>query len=201
MKITKTKLDGVLIIEPSVFKDDRGYFLETYNQEAFENEIKKLYEAEGKEVDLKRFRFVQDNESGSIRDVIRGLHFQTPPYGQAKLVRCVEGVVMDVAVDIRKGSPTYGEYVSVILDEAKHNQFYIPVGFAHGFQVLSQYAIFSYKCNNYYNKESDGGIMWNDSDINIQWVKPSENYIVSEKDKNRLSLKDFDSPFIYGKNC
>ena len=201
MKITKTKIDGVLIIEPSVFKDERGYFLETYNQETFENEIKKIYEAEGKEVDLKRYHFVQDNESGSIRDVVRGLHFQNPPYGQAKLVRCVEGVVMDVAVDIRKGSPTYGQYVSVILDEAKHNQFYIPVGFAHGFQVLSQYAVFSYKCNNYYNKESDNGIMWNDKDINIEWQNAKENYIISEKDQNRVLLKDFDSPFIYGKNC
>lgn len=156
MKVTKTDIEGVLIIEPRLFNDARGYFFESYNR--------KNYEEAGITAD-----FVQDNESCSTRGVMRGLHFQRPPYAQAKLVRCVKGKVLDVAVDIRKGSPTYGQHVAVELSEENHRQFFIPRGFAHGFAVLSDTAVFQYKCDNYYHPEADGGISIQDDTLGIDW--------------------------------
>jgi len=183
MKVTKTDIEGVLIIEPRLFNDARGYFFESYNR--------KNYEEAGITAD-----FVQDNESCSTRGVMRGLHFQRPPYAQAKLVRCVKGKVLDVAVDIRKGSPTYGQHVAVELSEENHRQFFIPRGFAHGFAVLSDTAVFQYKCDNYYHPEADGGISIQDDTLGIDWhIDPTEA-LLSEKDTKHPLLKDFDSPFI-----
>ena len=188
MEVTKTAIDGVLIIEPRIFKDARGYFFESYNKKAFD-------EAVGREVD-----FVQDNESMSTRGVMRGLHFQRPPFTQAKLVRCVRGRVLDVAVDLRKGSPTYGRHVAVELSEDNHRQFFVPRGFAHGFAVLSEVAVFQYKCDNYYAPEADGGISIADPSLGIDWrLDPSET-LLSEKDTKHTLLKDFDSPFEYQEN-
>ena len=178
MEVIKTALDGVMIIEPTVFGDSRGYFYESYNKQRFE-------EATGLDID-----FVQDNQSKSCYGVLRGLHFQKPPYAQSKLVRCVRGKVLDVAVDIRKSSPTFGKYVAVELTEDNHRQLFIPHGFAHGFVVLSEEAIFQYKCDNFYHKESEGAIAWNDPEINIDWTIPFEDVILSDKDKVNPLLKD-----------
>ncbi len=183
MKVTKTDIEGVLIIEPRLFNDARGYFFESYNR--------KNYEEAGITAD-----FVQDNESCSTRGVMRGLHFQRPPYAQAKLVRCVKGRVLDVAVDIRKGSPTYGQHVAVELSEENHRQFFIPRGFAHGFAVLSDTAVFQYKCDNYYHPEADGGISIQDDTLGIDWQIDPAEALLSEKDTKHPLLKDFDSPFI-----
>ena len=182
MEITKTEIDGVYILEPKVFRDDRGYFFESYSKKEFNKLIGDI-------------EFVQDNQSQSVKGVIRGLHFQRPPYSQAKLVRCVKGEVMDVAVDLRKNSPTYGKYVSILLSEENHREFFIPKGFAHGFEVLSDIAVFQYKCDEYYHPEADGGINMFDPEINIQWITPTEQTIISDKDKRHPSLRDFVSPF------
>lgn len=184
MKVTKTNIEGPVIIEPRVFPDARGYFFESYN--------KKVFDAEVCPVD-----FVQDNESCSTYGVMRGLHFQRPPFAQAKLVRCVKGAVLDVAVDIRKGSPTYGQHVSVELTENNHRQFFIPRGFAHGFSVLSDVAIFQYKCDNYYHPEADGGISIQDPSLGIDWKIDASKAILSEKDLKHCLLNDFDSPFVF----
>ena len=181
MEIIKTSIEGLLIIKPDVFKDERGYFFESYNKERFAKE--------GLTMD-----FVQDNESKSSKGVLRGLHFQKPPYAQGKLVRVVKGSVMDVAVDLRKGSPTYGKWESVVLSEDNKLQFWIPEGFAHGFVTLEDDTVFNYKCTNIYNKESEGSLLWNDPDINIDWN--IENPILSEKDKVSPLFKNFETPFI-----
>ncbi len=182
MNVIKTDIEGVVILEPRIFTDARGYFFESYNKAAFEAEVGHV-------------DFVQDNESCSSRGVMRGLHFQRPPHAQAKLVRCVRGSVLDVAVDIRKGSPTYGRYASCLLTEENHRQFFIPRGFAHGFAVLSDTAIFQYKCDNYYCPEADGGISIIDPELCIDWGLSLEDAILSDKDKNHPLLRDFDSPF------
>ena len=187
MQIINTALEGVVIIEPKVFKDARGYFFESFSQREFEEKVRKI-------------NFVQDNESMSSYGVIRGLHFQRPPFTQSKLVRCVKGKVLDVAVDIRKGSPTYGQHVAVELSEDNHRQVFIPRGFAHGFAVLSDTAVFQYKCDNFYHPASDAGIQLKDADLGIDWLIPTDKAILSEKDINHLCLKDFDSPFDYNVN-
>lgn len=176
MMVTETKLEGCFIIEPKVFNDERGYFLESFNQKVFNELIGE------------KIRFVQDNESLSSKGVLRGLHYQKGEHAQAKLVRVVKGKVLDVCVDIRKNSPTFGQYVSVELSEENKKQLFIPRGFAHGFVVLSDKALFSYKCDNFYNKESESGIIFNDIDLNINWVLPEEDLIISEKDKNLPAL-------------
>lgn len=186
----ETKIDGVYIIEPKVFGDNRGYFMESYNKEHFE------------EAGL-NMTFVQDNESKSSKGVLRGLHFQKR-YSQGKLVRVTKGEVFDVAVDLRIGSPTYGHWEGVILNDENKKQFYIPEGFAHGFLVLSDEAVFNYKCTNFYSPEYDGGVMWNDPEINIEWpLYRIENILLSEKDKVHPNLKDLDlreyEDFIYRK--
>lgn len=182
MQVIKTPLEGVLVIEPKVFQDSRGFFVETYNEER--------YMQAGITA-----RFVQDNMSASTYGVVRGLHFQRPPYTQAKLVSCIEGEVLDVAVDLRKDSPTYGQWYSVVLSAENHRQFFIPRGFAHGFSVLSPTAIFAYKCDNLYRPEADGGLMLNDPILNIDWRVPKDQMILSDKDKNHPFLKDLDNPF------
>lgn len=187
MEVIKTAIEGLVIIEPKVFQDVRGYFFESFSQREFEEKVRKI-------------NFVQDNESMSSYGVMRGLHFQRPPFTQSKLVRCVKGKVLDVAVDIRKGSPTYGQHVAVELSEDNHRQFFVPRGFAHGFAVLSETAIFQYKCDNFYAPQADGGISIKDKTIDIDWQIPIENAILSEKDINHLCLKDFDSPFDYSMN-
>ena len=184
MEIIKTSIDGLLIIKPDVFKDDRGYFFESYNKERLAKE--------GLTMD-----FVQDNESKSAKGVLRGLHFQKPPFCQSKLVRCIKGAVLDVAVDIRKGSPTFGKYVAVELTEDNHRQFFVPRGFAHGFAVLSEEAVFQYKCDNYYNKESEGAIAWNDEQIAVDWKLPLDKVILSEKDKLSKPLSEAGYLFDY----
>lgn len=185
MDIIKTEIEGPLIIKPRIFEDKRGYFFESYNKRLFDNLVGPV-------------NFVQDNESCSKKGVVRGLHFQLPPFTQAKLVRCVVGKVLDVAVDIRKNSPTYGKHVSVELSEENHLQFFIPHGFAHGFAVLSDTAIFQYKCDNYYAPESDAGINITDESLKIDWHLGDTSLILSDKDKNHPLFKDFDSPFIFG---
>ena len=185
MEIIKTALEGVLIIEPRVFSDARGYFFESYSKRLFD-------EAVGHHID-----FVQDNQSMSTRGVMRGLHFPRPPHAQAKLVRCVSGHVLDVAVDIRKGSPTFGEHVAVELTPENHRQFFIPRGFAHGFAVLSDVAVFQYKCDNYYAPESEGGISIIDDSLEIDWRMDLADAILSEKDLRLPTLRDFDSPFEF----
>ena len=182
MKVIKTPIDGVVIIEPKVFNDARGYFFESFSQREFEEKVRKI-------------NFVQDNESMSSYGVMRGLHFQRPPFTQSKLVRCVKGRVLDVAVDIRKGSPTYGQHVAVELTEENHRQFFVPRGFAHGFAVLSETAVFQYKCDNFYAPQADGGISIKDDSLGIDWHIPVENALLSEKDTKHALLKDFDSPF------
>lgn len=170
MNFIETKLKECFIIEPKVFNDERGYFMESFNQNTFNKLI-------GQNIN-----FIQDNESFSTKGVLRGLHFQKGEYAQAKLVRVVKGCVLDVAVDIRKDSPTFGEHVSLELSEENKKQFFVPRGFAHGFIVLSDTAIFSYKCDNFYNKESEGGIIYNDKQLNIDWKLNEYKFIISEKD-------------------
>jgi len=182
MEIIKTPIEGLLVIEPQVFRDARGYFVETYNEER--------YQQAGISA-----RFVQDNQSCSSYGVVRGLHFQRPPYTQAKLVCCTQGKVLDVAVDLRKGSPTYGQWYSVELSEENKRQFFIPRGFAHGFSVLSNMAVFTYKCDNLYHPEADGGILLSDPDLKINWQVPAEERILSEKDQKHPLLKDLNNPF------
>ena len=182
MEVIKTDIEGVVIIEPRIFQDARGYFFESYNKREFDEKVAKV-------------DFVQDNESCSTYGVMRGLHFQRPPFAQAKLVRCVRGKVLDVAVDIRKGSPTYGKHVSCLLTEDNHRQFFIPRGFAHGFAVLSDVAVFQYKCDNYYHPEADGGISILDETLDIDWMMDQSRAILSDKDKCHSLFKDFDSPF------
>ena len=187
MEGIKTAIEGVVIIEPRIFKDSRGYFFESFSQNEFENKVHKI-------------NFVQDNESMSSYGVMRGLHFQRPPYAQSKLVRCVKGRVLDVAVDIRKGSPTFGQHVAVELSEENHRQFFIPRGFAHGFAVLSDMAVFQYKCDNFYHPEADGGISIKDETLGIDWKIPMNEAILSDKDLKHSCLRDFDSPFDYNVN-
>lgn len=182
MEIIKTNIEGVVIIEPRIFKDDRGYFFESFSQREFEEKVCKT-------------TFVQDNESKSSYGVLRGLHFQKPPFTQSKLVRVIKGAVLDVAVDIRKGSPTFGQYVSVELTGENHRQFFIPRGFAHGFSVLSEEVIFQYKCDNFYSPQSEGAIAWNDPDLNIDWRIPAEKVVLSEKDSKHPRLKDWQNVF------
>ena len=187
MEVIKTELEGVVIIEPKIFRDARGYFFESFSQKEFEEKVRKI-------------AFVQDNESMSSYGVMRGLHFQLPPFTQSKLVRCVKGKVLDVAVDIRKGSPTFGKHVSVELSEDNHRQFFVPRGFAHGFAVLSETAVFQYQCDNFYAPQSDGGISILDDSLGIDWKLPTDKVILSEKDTKHPLLKDFDSPFKYDMN-
>mgnify|MGYP002746738374 FL=1 len=171
-----------MILEPRVFTDPRGYFFESYSKREFDRLVAPV-------------EFVQDNESCSSYGVMRGLHFQRPPHAQAKLVRCVHGRVLDVAIDIRKGSPTYGRHVAVELSEENHRQFFIPRGFAHGFAVLSDTAVFQYKCDNYYCPEADGGISILDQSLDIDWMIQPERAILSDKDTRHPLFRDFDSPF------
>lgn len=182
MNVIKTEIDGVVIIEPRIFNDQRGYFFESFSERDFCKEVREV-------------KFVQDNESKSQYGVLRGLHFQKPPYCQSKLVRVIKGAVLDVAVDIRKGSPTFGKHVAVELTEDNHRQFFVPRGFAHGFAVLSDEAIFQYKCDNFYAPEADGGISILDESLGIDWRIPMDKAILSEKDTKHSLLKDFDSPF------
>ena len=184
MEVIKTEIEGVVIIEPRIFKDERGYFYESFSQREFEEKVC-------------RTTFVQDNQSKSSYGVLRGLHFQKPPYCQSKLVRCIKGAVLDVAVDIRKGSPTFGKYVAVELTEDNHRQFFVPRGFAHGFAVLSEEAVFQYKCDNFYNKESEGSVAWNDPQLGIDWRIPFEKVLLSEKDKLSKNIADADYLFDY----
>lgn len=182
MKITTTPISELIVIEPKVFGDDRGYFMESFNAEWFNKNVSET-------------NFIQDNESKSSKGVLRGLHFQTPPFSQAKLVRVIQGEVLDVAVDLRKDSPTYGQHHSIILSEENKKHFFVPRGFAHGFVVLSETAIFSYKVDNIYSPEHDSGLMWNDPTLNIDW-KIDKNLIqLSEKDKAQGTINDFKSPF------
>lgn len=184
MKIIKTAIDGLYIIEPRVFADARGYFFESFSQRDFDAQVTPI-------------TFVQDNESMSSYGVMRGLHFQRPPFTQSKLVRCVRGAVLDVAVDIRKGSPTYGQHVAIELTEDNHRQFFISKGFAHGFAVLSPTAVFQYKCDEFYHPEADAGISILDDSLGIDWRIPTDKAILSEKDTRHALLRDFDSPFTY----
>ena len=186
MRIIETTIDGVLIIEPRIFEDARGYFFESFSQREFNEKVAPLLGH--------KITFVQDNESKSSYGVMRGLHFQRPPFTQSKLVRCVKGSVLDVAVDIRNGSPTYGQHVAVELTEENHRQFFIPKGFAHGFAVLSETAVFQYKCDEFYHPEADGGISILDGSLGIDW-RIKDKAILSEKDTKHSLLKDFDSPF------
>ena len=192
INVIKTVIDGVVIIEPKVFGDARGYFFESFSERDF-NEAMTPILGHG-------IKFVQDNESMSSYGVMRGLHFQTMPYTQSKLVRCVKGAVLDVAVDIRKGSPTYGQHVAVELTEDNHRQFFVPRGFAHGFAVLSETAVFQYKCDNFYAPANDGGVSIVDDSLGIDWRIPVENALLSEKDIKHDLLKDFDSPFSIDMN-
>ena len=187
MEVIQTSIKDVLIIEPRVFEDTRGYFFESFSQREFDEKVAPIL---GHTV-----TFIQDNESKSSYGVMRGLHFQRPPFTQSKLLRCVKGTVLDVAVDIRKGSPTYGQHVAVELTEDNHRQFFVPRGFAHGFAVLSETAIFQYKCDEFYHPEADGGINILDDSLSIDWRIPTEKAILSEKDTMHALLKDFDSPF------
>ena len=184
MELIKTNIPGVVILQPRIFGDERGYFFESFSQRDFEREVRRTV-------------FVQDNESKSCYGVLRGLHFQKPPYAQSKLVRVVKGSVLDVAVDIRKGSPTFGKYVSVELTEENKRQFFIPRGFAHGFAVLSTEAVFQYKCDNFYAPESEGALAWDDPDLAIDWRLPASKVILSEKDKHHPPLKEAEWLFDY----
>lgn len=182
MEVVKTEIEGVFLLKPKIFKDSRGYFFESYSKREFKDLISDI-------------NFVQDNESCSTKGVIRGLHFQNPPYSQSKLVRCVKGKVLDVAVDLRKNSPTYGKHVAVELSDENKIEFFIPKGFAHGFAVLSDEAVFQYKCDEYYHPESEGGIDPFDIALNIDWKTLNEDVLVSEKDKKHPKFKDFITPF------
>lgn len=181
MKIELTPIDGLLLIHPRVFEDDRGYFFESFSQKLFD------------EATCGSYTFVQDNESRSSRNVLRGLHFQIPPYEQGKLVRVIQGKVQDVAVDLRKNSPTYGRYYSAVLSAENKVQMFIPPGFAHGFAVLEEDTVFSYKCTNYYHRDSERSIYYGDKDLGIQWMV--KDIILSEKDRKAAALKNFQNPF------
>lgn len=184
MNVIETKIDGLIIIEPRLFEDSRGYFFESFSQREFNEKVRPI-------------TFVQDNESKSSYGVMRGLHFQRPPYTQSKLVRCVKGAVLDVAVDIRKGSPNYGQHVAVELTEDNHRQFFIPKGFAHGFVVLSDVAVFQYKCDEFYHPEADAGINILDTSLNIDWHISPDNILLSHKDTKHPIFSEFDSPFTF----
>lgn len=184
MEVIKTEIEGVVIIEPRIFKDERGYFYESFSQREFEEKVC-------------RTTFMQDNQSKSSYGVLRGLHFQKPPHCQSKLVRCIKGAVLDVAVDIRKGSPTFGKYVAVELTEENHRQFFIPRGFAHGFAVLTEEAVFQYKCDNFYCKESEGAIAWNDPQLAIDWKIPADRVLLSEKDRLNKNIDEAEYLFDY----
>ena len=192
MNVIKTNIEGVLILEPKVFNDARGYFFESFSQREFDEKVKPIL---GHTI-----RFVQDNESMSSYGVMRGLHFQRPPFTQSKLVRCVKGAVLDVAVDIRKGSPTFGQHVAVELTEDNHRQLFISKGFAHGFAVLSETAVFQYKCDEFYHPEADGGISIMDQSLGINWKIPTDQALLSEKDAKHKMLVNFDSPFNINTN-
>lgn len=185
INVINTAIEGVRIIEPKIFGDERGYFYESFSRRDFDERVGHI-------------DFCQDNQSFSHFGVLRGLHFQKPPYAQSKLVRVIVGKVLDVAVDIRRGSPTYGRHVAVELSGESHRQFFIPQGFAHGFVVLSQTALFQYKCDNFYHPEAEGSIAWDDPDIAIGWPVPHERVELSAKDRQALAFRDFDSPFEYG---
>ena len=187
MQVIQTDIEGVVIIEPKIFNDARGYFFESFSERIFSEHVKKT-------------TFVQDNESKSSYGVLRGLHFQKPPFTQSKLVRCIKGCVLDVAVDIRKGSPTFGKHVAVELSETNHRQLFVPRGFAHGFSVLSPEAIFQYKCDNYYAPQSEGAIAWNDPELNIDWKLDPADIILSEKDKKHPLLSEAEWLFDYKEN-
>ena len=182
MELIKTAIDGVVILEPRIFKDARGYFFESFSAREFEEKVSKT-------------TFVQDNESFSSYGVVRGLHFQKPPFSQAKLVRVIQGAVLDVAVDLRKGSATYGKHVAVELTGENHRQLFIPQGFAHGFAVLSEKVLFQYKCDHFYAPQSEGGIIWNDPDLHIDWRIPADDVILSEKDTKHGAFKDYVTDF------
>lgn len=192
MNVIKTNIEGILILEPKVFNDARGYFFESFSQREFDEKVAPIL---GHTI-----RFVQDNESMSSYGVMRGLHFQRPPFTQSKLVRCVKGAVLDVAVDIRKGSPTFGQHVAVELTEDNHRQFFISKGFAHGFAVLSETAVFQYKCDEFYHPEADGGISIMDQSLGINWKIPTDQALLSEKDTKHQMLVNFDSPFNINTN-
>ncbi len=184
MEVIRTDIDGVVIIEPRVFADERGYFFESFSERDFCSKVREV-------------RFVQDNESRSSYGVVRGLHFQKPPYAQSKLVRVIKGTVLDVAVDIRRGSPTFGRHVAVELSGENHRQFFIPRGFAHGFAVLSDDVIFQYKCDSFYAPQSEGALAWDDPDLGIDWRVPADKVILSAKDRHHDRLKDADWLFDY----
>lgn len=184
MNVIKTDIEGLVIIEPRLFRDARGYFFESFSDREFAEKVAPV-------------KFVQDNESRSSYGVLRGLHFQKPPYAQAKLVRVVKGRVLDVAVDLRKGSPTYGKYVAVELSEDNHLQFFLPRGFAHGFCVLSDEVVFQYKCDNYYAPQSEGAVIWNDPDLGIDWRIPQEDVVLSDKDRCHPAFKELDDVFFF----
>ena len=179
MTIDTCDIEGLLIIKPRIFEDERGYFFESFNEKKFQVQCKL------------QSRFVQDNESFSTYGTVRGLHYQKPPYGQAKLVRVISGTVLDVVVDIRSESPTFGKHFSIELSAENKTQLYVPVGFAHGFVVLSKDALFSYKVDNYYNGDSDSGILWNDVQFNIDWKLNAKDIMLSEKDKSQQSFSDY----------
>ena len=187
MNFTKTGIEGVVIIEPKLFNDARGYFFESFSQREFDEAVR-------------RVRFVQDNESRSSRGVVRGLHFQKPPFAQSKLVRVISGAVLDVAVDIRRGSPTFGRHVALELSGENHRQVFIPRGFAHGFSVLTESVVFQYKCDNYYSPESEGALAWDDPDLGIDWKIASSDVILSEKDRCHSRLRDAEWLFDYNVN-
>ncbi len=184
INVIKTNIEGLVIIEPRIFKDSRGYFFEYFSQREFDEKVRPI-------------RFVQDNESKSTYGVLRGLHYQAMPYTQSKLVRCVRGRVLDVAVDIRKGSPTFGQHVAVELSEENHREFFIPKGFAHGFAVLSEEAVFQYKCDEFYAPQSEGGIQLLDESLNIDWKIPLDKAILSDKDRAYPKLSEIDPVFDY----
>lgn len=188
MKVRETQIKGVYVIEPNLFRDARGYFFESWNKTLFGREVKVV-------------DFVQDNESMSSYGVVRGLHYQKGDAAQAKLVRVISGKVLDVAVDIRTGSPTFGKYVAVELSDENKLQFFIPRGFAHGFSVLSETVVLQYKCDNVYNPSAEGGIAWNDPLIGIDWKIPEDRVILSEKDTHHPLLKDADGLFVYNGEC
>lgn len=184
MEVIRTEIEGVVVLEPLIFRDDRGYFFESFSEREFKEKVADVH-------------FVQDNESRSCYGVVRGLHFQKPPHAQAKLVRVIKGAVLDVAVDIRKGSPTFGRHVAVELTGDNHRQLFIPHGFAHGFSVLSDEVVFQYKCDNFYAPQSEGALAWDDPDLGIDWRLPSGSVILSEKDRCHRRLVDSDFLFDY----
>lgn len=187
MNVITTNIKDVIILEPKLFGDERGYFFEGYNQVEFDEKVRPVH-------------FIQDNESKSKYGVLRGLHFQKPPFAQSKLVRVIKGAVLDVAVDIRKGSPTFGQHVAVELTESNHRQFFIPRGFAHGFSVLTDEVIFQYKCDNRYAPQSEGALAWDDPDLGIDWHVPTDKVLLSEKDRHHNRLKDMEWLFDYETN-